>query len=375
VYGVSLLFLVVVLYIAIKVMLKNIPVLLKKIESLSDGDLITPFQIKSRDEIGLIAEALERMRRNLRETLQSVDDSSKTVSEASKEIKIYSERNVEATNGITSAVVHIAENVEEQTDKTNKCMVSMEILSTEMEHVSVIVNKLENISNNTENLTSIGVGTIQDLLACSYKNTEAMDSIRQIVNEVDVCSNEITSIIDTIEAISEQTNLLALNASIEAARSGEAGRGFAVVASQIKSLAGDTYEATDEIRRKIESIQSISNEAVKKTENSLAIAEENEEAVDKTKEVLEEITVNTEDLYKHIHEILKVNSNMEKERKIVYQLIELLTDLSATISAATQQVSASTQEQLAGIEESNLRVIESENCAIELVQKLEKFTI
>jgi methyl-accepting chemotaxis protein len=76
-------------------------------------------------------------------------------------------------------------------------------------------------------------------------------------------SQEVGDVIRTITAVAEQTNLLALNATIEAARAGDAGRGFAIVASEVKELAQATAKATDEITRRIESIQSDTDLAVR----------------------------------------------------------------------------------------------------------------
>jgi methyl-accepting chemotaxis protein len=69
-------------------------------------------------------------------------------------------------------------------------------------------------------------------------------------------------VVKLITAIAEQTNLLALNATIESARAGEAGRGFAVVASEVKSLAGQTAKATDEISSHISGMQDATQESV-----------------------------------------------------------------------------------------------------------------
>jgi methyl-accepting chemotaxis protein len=76
-------------------------------------------------------------------------------------------------------------------------------------------------------------------------------------------ADEIGRVIEVIQDIAEQTNLLALNATIEAARAGEAGKGFAVVATEVKELATQTANATDDIRRRIEGIQDSATETVK----------------------------------------------------------------------------------------------------------------
>jgi methyl-accepting chemotaxis protein len=82
------------------------------------------------------------------------------------------------------------------------------------------------------------------------------------IGKLSRAAQQIGDVVKLITAIAEQTNLLALNATIEAARAGDAGRGFAVVASEVKSLAGQTAKATDEISNHISGMQEATKESV-----------------------------------------------------------------------------------------------------------------
>ena len=102
----------------------------------------------------------------------------------------------------------------------------------------------------------------QGAAAVAGQAVQAMESTTATVSQLGDSSRMIGDVVKTISSIAEQTNLLALNATIEAARAGEAGKGFAVVANEVKELSQETARATDDIARRVETIQTDTTSAV-----------------------------------------------------------------------------------------------------------------
>jgi methyl-accepting chemotaxis protein len=118
-------------------------------------------------------------------------------------------------------------------------------------------------------------------------------------------SIEIGQVIKVITSIAQQTNLLALNATIEAARAGEAGKGFAVVANEVKELAKQTAQATEEIGQKIGAIQTDTRDAVDAIAEITTIINQVNDISNTIASAVEEQTVTTTEIGRNVQEAAK----------------------------------------------------------------------
>ena len=182
---------------------------------------------------------------------------------------------------------------------------------------------------------------------------QAVDMSRmtaQTMKRLEESSNEIGKIIKVITSIAQQTNLLALNATIEAARAGEAGKGFAVVATEVKELARQTARATEDIGRKVDSIQSETHAAVKAITDVSDIINQINDISNSIASAVEEQTASTAEISRNVANaaqstaeisgnIARVAASAEQNSDGAKQTKQAASELARTASELQQLVS------------------------------------
>jgi methyl-accepting chemotaxis protein len=228
------------------------------VNRISKGDVSVnvPDALRSRkDEIGDLAGAMQTMTESLRKLLTGIASGVQTLAAAATELSAVSKETASGTASMSDKAHTVAAAAEEASANTLSIAAGMEQSSSSLSSVASATEEMSatvgDISANTSKARVI-----------SERATGQAQTITEQMQKLGLAAQDIGHVTETITSISAQTNLLALNATIEAARAGTAGKGFAVVANEIKELAKQTAEATEDIKKKIAGIQNSTGLAI-----------------------------------------------------------------------------------------------------------------
>lgn len=209
--------------------------------AIASGDLTQASLPGPRDEIGEAATAVDATRESVRQVLVQVSSATDAVAEASAHV-------ITAVAARDDGVERSTADLEAATGTSDAVSTSVQTVAAGTEQMITFIREIAKSATDAADIAAAAV--------------EAAERTNDTIARLGASSAEIGQVIQAVTSVAEQTNLLALNATIEAARAGEAGKGFAVVAGEVKDLAQETAQATEDIGRRIEAIQADTKAAV-----------------------------------------------------------------------------------------------------------------
>lgn len=317
----------------------------------AEGDLTEGIQLNREDEIGQMAQNLNKTVETLKEIVNEINQTSNSVKEDSDMLTESIQETTKATEEIANSIQDVARGTNQQAEEVLDGSNKTASVGEKITDVNVLSNEMSQLSDEVKAESAKGLETMRDLTTKAAEKEKSSAHLSEMIISVDDQSKKIGEITDTISSIADQTNLLALNASIESARAGEAGRGFAVVADEIRKLAEQSSEASDDIKDLISNMQEQSGAAVNTVEANRSVEVEEYEAVKATELTFNTIFDSLEKLLSSIEHIKVQNNEIANDSTSLLDVMGNVSAITQETSAASQQVSAATEEQLASMEE------------------------
>jgi methyl-accepting chemotaxis protein len=296
---------------------------------MAEGDFTAvDLDVKSKDEAGTLAAALNKTKNDLSHLLNtamgSVASTATQVASASEEL--------------SATVREITRRLDEQAKKSTQVATA----ATEMSQTVV------DIAKNASNIAMSAVDTLKIAEIGERVVSQTVNEVQVISTTVSESASRITTlgerskqifeIVDVIKDIADQTNLLALNAAIEAARAGEQGRGFAVVADEVRKLAEKTSKATAEVGEMIGAIQDETNKAVQAMTESQTRVEKGVSLSAEAGDALHKILVSVQGLQSMVQQIASATEEMSTVSDTISSDIEIVANVSKETSSSAGEI-------------------------------------
>lgn len=308
-------------------------------------------------EVGRMVGALMYMKENFSKMINEISDNLSSMGQGNyrvevkenyvgdfAQIKTAMENIIEETKGMLNTIRNISQEIDGGSEQLAKAAMDLAdgstVQASKMQEVADMVNQMatsmEEKAEEAQETVKISTAAGEALLDGNAK----MQELKVAIGDIEKCSNEIRTIIGTIEDIANQTNLLSLNAAIEAARAGEAGRGFAVVAEQVKNLAEESAKAAGETRKLIDTTV----EAVQKgIEYADITADSMVEVMTGAKQATDMMEKMAVELREEAANMLKIDDNVARVAEIVDNNSATSEETAAVSEEQTAQVATMVQ--------------------------------
>ncbi|WP_242951246.1 methyl-accepting chemotaxis protein [Clostridium kluyveri] len=369
--------LVSVLFIGILMKNKVRPLgeIINSMKMASKGNMSVKVNIKNKDEIGIIAQIFNEMIDEIKNVLVKIKNTSSVIDEKVVNIGSFTEVTSENSSSIKDAMEQVSSAVSDSAKDMQNSIESMSILS---ENINMVKENSITMKEDVFKASKLNSNIINILNELENKNKENIEAsketnsnIKKLLNK----SNDIVSIVETIEGISNEINLLSLNASIESARAGEAGRGFAVVAEQIKELSDETFESVKQINVLIKELIDTVNVSAGSVETSSKVIESQVDTINETKQTLGKVIDFMENMPKVIEKNVAQIEEVYENKDVVSSSMDSILSVTQEIAASSEEITASTLEVRERMEDVKKLTADLEQVSGELKEKVNKFLL
>jgi methyl-accepting chemotaxis protein len=340
-----------------------------------EGDLTSRLDIRRDDELGELAQwfnsFIENIQRIVKNTVGLIDQMTAALEELSSTAQ---ELNATADE-INSTVQVFTHDLQNQEEETSAATTMIDGIATKLLNVTREAETASQTFEETKNVSQRGGETVRQSVAKINSIADNMNVIEERMQHLQASLADIAGFVETIQGIASQTNLLSLNAAIEAARAGDAGRGFSVVAEEVRKLAENAANASQQIQTLILQIQTETRETADATREGTNAVQSGRDTIYLAGESLGKILETANQSAVVSMEISRALMQQSDVLKNMLRSVRTVQSLGKNNFTAAQTMAASVEEQTASLEQITMAIQRLAEDALKVRNLVVKFKV
>ncbi|MCG1022003.1 methyl-accepting chemotaxis protein [Sutcliffiella horikoshii] len=342
---------------------------------IGEGNFAYRVPITTKDEMADLAVTFNAMAEKVQTSLLKVMEATDKLQSSSQNLAAISEETTAQSTEVNEAIKQVAIGSSEQAlhlDESTDILKRVKSAVEQADHLSTVIKSK---ADHARLVGEDGLTVVKDLHQSSEQFLELANHLTERVQQATKQSQQIHTIVATIQEIAENTDLLALNAAIESARAGEAGRGFAVVAQEVRKLAERSKHEALSIKKLV---TEMGNQMGKLSNDALQFNEYRDlqqHSVDQTKTSFEKIAGNVLEINHKVDDVQQAIIQVTQSNKQLEEKLSEVHYISEEAAATSEQVSASSEHQIVAIEQVNEAAISLSDIATELQEEVSQFIV